>query len=102
MPQEIGMPRWNHLYGKVYIPISNLVYESAIHFGELKIVDTIDPNTRDLSLNVVGDFQEKKAKDWITGTTKVCIDKGDEASLLHDLKTPSENIEILRKAMKLI
>ena len=99
VPQKIQMPRWSHLYGRIYVPISNLVYESAICFGEIQIVDALDLTKRNLFLRIIGDFQEKKAEEWITGTTKIIIEKGDKKRFLHDLDEPSTNIQMVKKLM---
>ena len=96
VPQKIKMPFWSHLYGRVYVPASNLIYESAICFGEIKIVDAIDPTKCDLSVTITGDFPEKRAQSWITGATKINLEKGDDQSILHDLEEPSKNVQIVQ------
>lgn len=88
IPSSIKVPSWDLSFGKVYIPISTLVYELAIQYGSVRI-----NSEENLEIWVYGDFPNKKADDWIRGLVQVDLRSGDMENLRKDLHTPSDNIK---------
>ncbi|MEM3697067.1 MAG: hypothetical protein QXQ94_06160 [Candidatus Bathyarchaeia archaeon] len=92
IPSRIKVPSWDLLFGKVYTPMSTLVYELAIQYGSVRI-----NSKENLEIWIYGDFPNKKADDWIRGLVQVDLRRGNIESLKEDLHTPSDNIKKVRE-----
>jgi len=88
IPSHIKIPSWNLLLGKMYTPISTVLYELAIQYGSIRIT-----GGENLDIWIHGDFPDKKADDWIRGILQLELRNGNIEDLKNDLQSPSDNIK---------
>ena len=89
IPNNLKIPSWTRLCGRIYTPLSNLFYELGVQYGNVKITD---PAEKDLEIWVTGDFPNKKAEDWIRGVVQVDLRCGDIEKMKEDIRSPCDNI----------